>query len=149
MDAEHRCPVDFCSLEISQGLFDVEQRRLSKLASCLFLGNTLLWRSPFEFDYVCTMILLGIPGDLRKPFLDNLYGKCVKPDRCLILGPWNRREMEDELSKTGFIPRGYCEKTVPGRSHETKRIIWIDKEGPLQGRMEAHAKIVKLPSPGG
>ena len=124
--------VDFYGLEISQGLFDLAQRRLPDFASRLFLGNALYWKPPFEFDYVYTMILPDIPGDLRKPFLENLYGNYVKPDGRLILGPWNTRQIEEELPKLGFTPSGYCEKSVPGTSDETKRIVWIDKKDELK-----------------
>ena len=120
--------VEFYGLEISQALFELAQCRLPDFAPRIFLGNAMHWRPPFRFDYVYTMILDDIPDDLRKPFLDNLYHHYVKPGGRLILGPWSDRETDGELSVLGFTPNGYCEKTVPGRADQTKRIVWIDRE---------------------
>ena len=92
------------------------------------MGNALDWTPPFLFDYVYTMILGDIPGNLRKPFLGNLFNNCVKPGGRLILGPWgDGGQMEQELSNLGYALSGYCEKTIPGRSREIKRVAWIDK----------------------
>jgi hypothetical protein len=121
--------VDFYGLEVSQGLFDLARQRLPDFASRLFLGNALYWKPPFLFDYVYTMILPEIPRDLRKEFLDNLYDNYVKPGGRLILGPWKCEEVEEELSRLGFVSSGYCEKVVPRREvREIKRVVWIDKE---------------------
>ena len=69
-----------------------------------------------------------IPCDLERALLDNPYDNYVKPDGRLTLGPWNDQAMEAKLSKFGFIPSGYCEKTVPGIVLETKRMVSLDKE---------------------
>ena len=121
--------IEFYGLEISQALFDLARRRLPDFAPRIFRGNAMDWRPPFPFDYVYTMILGDIPHSLRKPFLDNLYRRCVKPGGRLILGPCNNRETDEELSALGLTPSGYCEKTVPGSAGQTKRIVWIDRVG--------------------
>jgi len=120
--------IAFYGLEISPALYDLAQRRLPDFAPRIFLGNAMDWRPPFHFDYVYTMLLPDIPDCLRKPFLDNLWDHYVKPGGRLILGPWNDRAADEELSALGFHPSGYCEKTVPGRAGRMKRIVWIDRE---------------------
>lgn len=122
--------VDFYGLEISRELYDLAVRRLPEFSHRLFNGNGLSWRPPLLFDYVYTMVLGDLPPGLRHEFLNNLYGQCLRPGGRLILGPWYGHGMEEEITKLGFAPTGYCEKTCPGAQGKIRRIVWIDKPCP-------------------
>jgi hypothetical protein len=119
--------VDFYGLELSQGLHQLALCRLPHFASRLFCGNALSWKPPFRFEYVYTMILGDIPAELHRDFLRRLLDDYVAPGGRLILGPWNDHGPEREIAAMGFLPTGYCEKTMAGDRHRIKRIVWIDK----------------------
>ncbi|MBP1991587.1 class I SAM-dependent methyltransferase [Paenibacillus eucommiae] len=125
--------VEFYGLDISEGLIDLAVQRLPDWKDRLFIGNAMYWKPEAEkYDFVCVKELSYVPVNKQRSFLERLLNHYVAPGGRLILGPNGEeretRHLENQLSKWGYKPTGYMEKSHHNNQLLARRMVWFDKE---------------------
>ena len=121
--------LEFFGLEISRELTELSKKNFPHLKDHFFNGNVLDWIPQEKYDFVFTMILFGIPEQLREKYITRILEMYLKKGGRLIFEELEMGKTEEFLSRLNIKLSGWCIKRtndMKGKGPWERRFIWID-----------------------